>query len=252
MMKLAQSRFSMRSVWRWIGLVLLAVVISAVIWFLTPLGPLEGADDSLRNSEDVVVDEDPWFTFTPVDAETTGLILYPGARVDPVSYAPAARAIAEQGFLTVVVPMPLNMAILSPNRAEEVIAAHPEIETWVIGGHSHGGSMAAQFANTHRSTIQGVILWAASPGVSTSLRNGGQAVQLVYGTDDCIAKPEEILATRPRLPEDTEIVVIEGGNHLQFGWYEGQLGACVPSVNLEDQQAITIAAAVEFLKDLDR
>ncbi|MDH5615077.1 MAG: alpha/beta hydrolase [Acidimicrobiia bacterium] len=251
-MRLVRSGFEMRRIWRWVVLVILAVVISAVIWFLIPLGPLDGADDSLISGENVLVDDDPWLTFTPIDQAATGLILYPGARVNPVSYAPAARAIAEEGYLTVVVPMPFNMAVLSPNRAEEVIAAHPEIETWAIGGHSLGGAMAAQFANTHRTVTKGVILWAAYPGVNTSLRNGGQAVQVVYGTSDCISTPEEVLATKVRLPADAEIVAIEGGNHLQFGWYEGQAGSCAPSISLADQQAIVVESAVEFLDDLDR
>jgi len=242
----------MRRAWRWFVLVILAVMISAIIWFLIPLGPLDGAEDSLKDSESVLVDDDPWLTFNPVDEPTTGLILYPGARVHPVSYAPVARAIAEEGYLTVIVPMPLNMAVLSPNRAEEVIDAHPEIQVWAIGGHSLGGGMAAQFANTHRTDIRGVILWGAYPGVNTSLRNGGQAVQVVYGTADCISTPEQILATRARLPEEAELIAIEGGNHLQFGWYEGQIGSCVPSISLADQQAITVEAAVEFLEDLDR
>ena len=242
----------MRRAWRWFVLVILAVVIAAVIWFVIPLGPLDGAEESLRSGDNVIVDDEPWLTFTPVDQASTGLIFYPGARVHPVSYAPAARAIAEEGYLTVIVPMPLNLAVLSPNRAEAIIAAHPEIETWVIAGHSLGGSMAAQFANTHRNDIRGVILWAAYPGVNTSLRNGGQIVQVVYGTRDCISTPDEVLATRSRLPEDVEVIAIDGGNHLQFGWYEGQMGSCAPAISLEDQQATAIAAAVDFLDDLDR
>ena len=246
------TRFDVRRVWRWVVLVIVAALISGVIWFLMPLGPLDGADDALIDGENVLVGEDPWLTFTPIDGATTGLVLYPGARVHPVSYAPAARAIAEAGYLTVVVPMPLNLAVLSPNRAGDVIAAHPEIETWAIGGHSLGGAMAAQFANTHRTEIQGVILWAAYPTVNTSLRNGQQAVQLLYGTSDCINTPEEVLAGKSRLPDDAEILPIQGGNHLQFGWYEGQLGACAPSISLDEQQAIVVGAAVDFLDDLDR
>jgi hypothetical protein len=230
----------------------LAVVIAALIWFLLPLGPLEGARDSLEGNESVLVDDDPWLTFTPVESTTTGFIFYPGARVDPVAYAPAARAIAEAGYPTIIVPMPFNLAVLSPNRAEEVIEAHPEIENWAIGGHSLGGAMAAQFANTHRTVIQGVVLWGAYPGVNTSLRNGGQAVQVVYGTRDCISTPEEVLATTSRLPEDSDLIEIEGGNHMQFGWYEGQMGSCTASISLEDQQAIAIEAAIDFLHDLDR
>ena len=242
----------MRRTLRWVVLVILAVLIAVVIWFLNPLGPLDGAKDSLISSETVLVDDDPWLTFTPVDEATTGLIFYPAARVDPVSYAPAARAIAEEGYLTVIVPMPFNMAVLAPNRGEAVIEAHPEIGTWVIGGHSRGGAMAAQFANTHRTVIQGVVLWAAYPAMNTSLRNGGQAVQAVYGTRDCLSTPEEVLAATRRLPEDTELVAIEGGNHTQFGWYEGQIGSCTALISRPDQQAVAIEALVEFLDDLGR
>jgi hypothetical protein len=39
---------------------------------------------------------------------------------------------------------------------------------------------------------------------------------------------------------------------MQFGWYEDNMGSCPPSISLEEQQAITVAAAVDFLHDLDR
>jgi hypothetical protein len=38
-----------------------------------------------------------------------------------------------------VVPMPFNLAIFGVNSADEVIAAHPEIQNWEIGGHSQLG-----------------------------------------------------------------------------------------------------------------
>jgi pimeloyl-ACP methyl ester carboxylesterase len=242
----------MRRTWRWILLVTLAVLLAGLIYFLIPLGPLDGTGASLVDSESVAVTDDPWLTFAPVDGPTTGFIFYPGARVNPESYAPAAREVADNGYLAVIVPMPLNLAILSPNRATAVIEAHPEIETWVIGGHSLGGAMAAQYANTRRTTIQGVVLWGTVLGVNTSLRNSGQAVLAVYGTQDCISTPEEVLAAAIRLPEDATLVPIEGGNHAQFGWYDGQPGGCIPSVSLEEQQTQAVEAVIEFLKDLDR
>jgi len=44
----------------------------------------------------------------------SGFIMYPGGRVDARSYAPAAHSIAAHGFLVVIVPMPLNLAIFAP------------------------------------------------------------------------------------------------------------------------------------------
>lgn len=242
----------MRRVWRWFALVLVAAVIAFVIWFLIPLGPLDGVSNALVDGDAVAVDDDPWLTFSPLSGSATGLIFYPGARVHPESYAPAARAIAEEGYLAVIVPMPLNMAVLSPNRAEQVMEAHPEIETWVIGGHSLGGAMAAQFANNRRTAIDGVVLWGAYPGANTSLRNAGQEVLVVYGTRDCISTPDEVLAGTIRLPEEAMLVPIEGGNHTQFGWYDGQPGSCAPTISLEEQQSIAIEATLDLLDQLDR
>ena len=50
-----------------------------------------------------------------------GLILYPGGLVDPQAYAPAARDIASAGFLVVIPPMPLDLAVFAPGKAGEVI-----------------------------------------------------------------------------------------------------------------------------------
>ena len=91
------------------------------------------------------------------------MIFYPGGRVDPRSYAPAARAIAAQGYLAVITPMPLNLAVFTPGRAAQVIAAYPEIHTWAIGGHSLGGAMAANFSHKSRRGA-GAVLLGGLPG----------------------------------------------------------------------------------------
>ncbi|MCX5898386.1 MAG: hypothetical protein NTY29_09355, partial [Proteobacteria bacterium] len=46
-----------------------------------------------------------------------GFIFYPGGLVDPRAYAPPARAIAAKGYLTVIVKMVGDLAVLSSNRA---------------------------------------------------------------------------------------------------------------------------------------
>ena len=61
----------------------------------------------------------------------------------------------------IVPELTLNLAVLDPDAADDVIAAHPEIARWVIGGHSLGGTFAARYANEHRETVSGLVLWAA-------------------------------------------------------------------------------------------
>ncbi len=118
------------------------------MWALTPLGPGPTALETLGGTNKVAVTEaDDRYEFAPRGTEpTSAVILYPGGRVDARSYAPLAARIAERGHLVVIPVMPLSLAVLDANAADEVIAAHPEVETWVVGGHSLGGAMAAQYA----------------------------------------------------------------------------------------------------------
>jgi hypothetical protein len=192
-------------------------------------------------------------TFRPVDQRlSTGLIFYPGGRVEPGSYAPAARDIAAKGYLVVIVPMPLNLSFFAPNRASAVIASFPEVEHWVIGGHSLGGAMAARFAYQNPSAVEGLLLWASYPARGNDLSDRDILVTSVYGTRDGLAPPDEIIASRPLLPADTEWVEIAGGNHAQFGWYGPQSGDDPATISREAQQREAVAASVALLERVEQ
>jgi pimeloyl-ACP methyl ester carboxylesterase len=169
--------------------------------------------------------------------------------VDYRSYAPTARAIAAQGHLVVIPPMPLSLAVLAPDRATEVMAALPEIERWAIGGHSLGGAMAAHYAYQNPAAIAELVLWAAYPPSSDDMSaRHDLAVLSIYGTLD--GQAEELAAAQSLLPLDTEWVVIEGGNHAQFGWYGPQSGDNPATISREEQQSQIVAATVAFLEKL--
>ncbi len=59
-----------------------------------------------------------------------GLVLYPGALVDPVAYVPLAHKIAEQGIYCVIVKMPFNFAFFNSNAANNIIASAPQVQYW--------------------------------------------------------------------------------------------------------------------------
>jgi pimeloyl-ACP methyl ester carboxylesterase len=238
-------------------LILLVVLLLAAAgfaaWAYTPLGPLPEAIAALRSDAEVQVTTEPWLTFTPTDAQpTTGFIIYPGGRVDARSYAPFARAIAARGYLVVIAPMPFNLAVFKPAAADAVIAAHPEIEHWAIGGHSLGGAMAANFIYTHPDAIEGLALWAAYPAGGNSLADRPVAVASIYGTRDGLATQADVDASRPLLPADTRFVPIEGGNHAQMGWYGPQGGDGTASISREAQQAEVVDATAALLEGLNR
>ncbi len=236
---------------RW-WLILLVLLFTGaagfVIWGSTPLGPMPEALTTLDSGPEVTVTTERWLTFTPTEAVTTGLILYPGGRVDPRAYAPTARAIAEEGVLVVIVPMPLNLAVLAPNRAQAVMDAHPEIDTWAIGGHSLGGAMAARFTDEHPERIDGLVLWASYPAEGNSLADQDSlAVVSIYASEDGLATLEEIEASRPLLPPQTQWVEIAGGNHAQFGWYGPQGGDGLAEISRKVQQYLVVEATLDRL-----
>ncbi len=233
-------------------LILAVFTIGFLFWVLYIPSPMDEALAATVSNSSVTVSNNEWLAFRPRNEEVRlGLIFYPGARVDYRAYSPAMKAIAERGYLVVVPPMPLNMALFAPERAADVKKAYPEIKKWVIGGHSMGGAFAAQYAAQHPEKITGLILWAAYPPGSTSFKYSEIPVLSIYGSFDEIATPDEIMASRTILPSNTEFIEITGGNHAQFGWYGNQSGDGQPSISREEQQNQVIDLTVKFLAKIE-
>ena len=238
--------------WWWLlPLALVLVLAGFVVWASAAAAPMPEALAALESDTQVQVETEPWLIFRPADGQpSAGLVLYPGARVDPIAYAPAAHALAAEGYLVVLVPMPLNLAILAPNRVAEVMVAFPEIDRWAVGGHSLGGAMAARFAYQNPQMVQGLVLWAAYPASGDDLSSYSMAAASIYGTRDGLATEEELAASRLLLPQDTAWLAIEGGNHAQFGWYGEQAGDGVATISRDEQQAQIISATGLLLSRL--
>ena len=242
--------------WWWLILTAIAVPLVAVagfVWWATSgPEPMPEALAALQSDSQVEVQQEPWLVFRPREGKaTTGLILYPGGRVDSRAYAPAARALAEEGYLVTLVPMPLDLAFFAPNRASEVLAAFPAVDDWAIGGHSLGGAMAANFVYQNPDAVDGLVLWAAYPAEGNDLSDYDQHVVSIYGTRDGVASGEEIAASQALLPPTTRWVPIEGGNHAQFGWYGPQGGDNAATISRSEQQAQMVAATLELLQGLN-
>ena len=233
------------------SLALVALLAGFVAWAETPLGPMPEAHAALQSDSSVDVRIDRWLVFSPADSNTrTALIIYPGGRVDPRSYAPAAHAIAARGYLTIIVPMPLNLAVLGINSAANVIESYPEIQNWAIGGHSLGGTMAAQFAYKNASKIKGLVFWAAYPASGNDLSKLNVAAVTIHGSNDGLVSQSQIDDSLGLLPVDTVSVEIEGGNHAQFGWYGRQPGDNEATISRELQQDQIVTATAMLLEKL--
>jgi hypothetical protein len=224
-----------------------------LLWASNPLGPMEEALSALESDHLVRVNYTDGIEFTPENTRpTAGFIFYPGGRVDPRSYAPFARQIAEEGYLVVIVPMPLNLAVFAPNRAGQVIQAHPDIQFWTLGGHSLGGAMAASFTGNNLEQVTGLSLWASYPPGSTDLSTSGLTAVSIYGSEDRVLNSEQFEQSRHLLPPGTNWMRIEGGNHAQFGWYGLQPGDGEALISRQEQQDQVVSATLDLLIRIDR
>jgi dienelactone hydrolase len=234
--------------------VCLAVVIvlsGFVIWAETPSVPMEEAYNALQSDALVSVSQGQWLVFQPNNNNyTTGLIFYPGGRVNYLSYAPYAHAIAAEGYLVVIVRMPFNLAVFGANAAGDVIVAYPNVSNWAIGGHSLGGSMAAQYAHDNQDKIEGLVLLASYPASNTDLSKQNLSVVTIHGSNDGLVSDKQIVDSLKQLPSNTVRVEIAGGNHAQFGWYGAQSGDNEATISREQQQNQTVTAIVNLLVNI--
>lgn len=193
-----------------------------------------------------------WYVFEPAGEPIAGLVFYPGGLVDAAAYAPLMARLSEGGVLSVVTPMPLELAVLGIGRATDVLAAFPHIDTWVMAGHSLGGAMAAEYVQANADAVDGLALLASFPAASTDLSSLPIRAVSTYGTENGVTSADRFEASMERLPPGTELVVIEGGNHAQFGHYGPQTGDGMATIDREEQQRQTAETLLAFVAELHR
>ena len=177
----------------------------------------------------------------------TGIIFYPGAKVEAAAYEPLMLDLAARGYLCVLCEMPSNIAFLDINAAKDVLPLYPSVEHWYLAGHSMGGSAAGNFTSKNPGTFDGLILLAS---YTVDDQDGCVARALsIYGSADGVINRENYEKNRENLPADTTELVIEGGNHAGFGAYGPQSGDGTASITPEDQQHQTADAAAAWIEE---
>lgn len=226
--------------------VVAVLLLCGVCWAYT--ADYYHADDAavvaMSSAADVTVKQKGnTLAFIPENAET-GLIFYPGGKVEYTAYAPLMRALADNGVIGVLVKMPLNLAVLDVNAADGIPEQYPQIKHWYIGGHSLGGSMAASHAAKNTSTYDGLALLASYS--TADLSTSGLSVISIFGSKDGVLNMEKYAEYRRNLPAAFEEHIIEGGCHAGFGSYGPQDSDGVPTITGGEQIAETVRLLTAF------
>lgn len=184
--------------------------------------------------------------YVPNEEYDTGIVFYPGGKVEHRAYIPLMKAIASQGVLCILVDMPFNLAVFDINRADGVYEGFVSVDHWYMAGHSLGGSMAAEYALEKQSIFDGVILLASYSAADLSKTN--LKILSIYGSADGVLDRESYDENRFNLPSKTTEHVLPGGNHAYFGVYGEQSGDGDATLTNREQIEETAQKIIEFVK----
>ena len=212
-----------------IGGLLLAAIVGIVIWSQVGVYQAEPQPLAAVKADDriVITDTDSGIVMEPADGQSdVGLVFIPGAKVDPWAYASKLSGVVAEEGVTVVITKPwLNLAFFDLRPLGSFEALAPDIDTWLVGGHSLGGVKACMLA----PESQGLVLFASY--CSNDLSEWDEPVLSISGSEDGLSTPEKIADARHLLPRDADFVEIDGASHSSFGDYGHQDGDGTPTIS---------------------
>jgi hypothetical protein len=220
-------------------IIILSLAVALTCAFFIYVSDYYRADDmaiAVMQNESGLIVQDNMIILTPTTPSDTALIFYPGAKVEYIAYLPILEKLRQNGVTCVLVRMPFNMAIFDQNAADKVFSMLPGIKNWYIGGHSLGGAMASGYTANHKDKVKGLILLGAYIYGDVSPHDA----LTIYGTLN--ANLEE------NIHYTENVVVIEGGNHAQFGNYGEQRGDLPAAISRDEQQNIAVNAILDFIQ----
>lgn len=230
--------------------IIIVLILSLVGGTVYYINDYYRAEDSavvlFASSKTDISEENGVYTFNSENAKT-GVIFYPGGKVEATAYAPLMYALAEDGILSILVTMPGNLAVLDMNAAEGLCEQYPDIESWYMAGHSLGGSMAASYIAENSKDFDGIILLASYS--TADLSNSGLDVLSIYGSNDGVLNMEKYEEYKINLPDDFSEFVIDGGCHAYFGAYGEQDGDKKATITREEQIEITVNEIKQFINN---
>ncbi|MBQ9899835.1 MAG: alpha/beta hydrolase [Acholeplasmatales bacterium] len=225
-----------------LSLFIVVLGLSFYAYFENPSKAKSEARDYLVSTEDVSVSKIDLGYYFDGSGTDDLIIFYPGARVEMEAYAPMMYKLAENGVDTIIVKMPFNFPMFGKDKANKIINEY-EYKNYYISGHSLGGIMAGEYI-VKTDKIAGIIFMAS---YSTKKINDNVKALSLYGSNDKVLSIDQYNKNKKNFPSNYEELVIEGGNHSQFGLYGKQQGDGKADISFSEQQDIIINKIVDFV-----
>jgi len=209
--------------------------------------------EEIESAGDVkIIDiDDDAIVFEPEGEYTTGIVFYPGGKVEYSAYAGLMYKLAEEGYVCVLVRMPENLAFLDIDAADGVSGYFDDVDDWYLAGHSLGGVAASLYLgeqiDADTNEYDGIILLASYSTYDFS--DTDIRVLSIYGSNDGILNMESYEDSKENVPADFTEYIIDGGIHSYFGCYGIQDGDGEPLITNIEQIEETTKVISDWIND---
>lgn len=189
-------------------------------------------------------------SFRTIRPDAPEFIFIPGGLTDPVAYTPLARKLCENGISVHIIKMPYRMAKFGYNKINDLFDFDDPNQMYILGGHSQGAKMAAQFVHENPDKLKALIIMGTSHPRDFDLSYSTLPTLKLYAEHDGLASTREVLENEDKLPIGTKLRMIEGGNHSQFGNLGHLLGDDAATITTVHQRETIVEEIVFFLKSI--
>ena len=203
-------------------IVILSAIVGAII-FLQPVKADNVAFEEAKKNQDITIKDDGsnW-VITPKQQSKADLIFYTGGLVEEKAYINNLSKVAAQETITIYIPKILfNLAFFDIGAADKVIQKY-KLSNIYVAGHSLGGVAACYYTKDHKDKVKGLVLMASYCDKPISDYKG--EVLSIAGDQDGVINFTKKDEADKLLPENSQIALIPGMNHGQFGNYGNQKG----------------------------
>jgi len=240
-------RWSKRKIFRTIWF---SIVIIVFGWYWTTFQSRNLPKDTFDNAEQVTVTKSDDFITFQSDTAKSGIhvIFFQGGLTDPLAYSPLCKNLAKNGFTCHLIKMNWRLPQYDYKKTHTLFDLKKG--NYVIGGHSQGGKMAAQIVYENPTLFKGLFLLGTSHPRDIDLAALSIPTIKLYAEKDGLASVSEVMENKSRLPKNSELVFIKGGNHSQFGYLGKLLMDNSADISLEEQQKVTLENIVKFLHEI--
>jgi hypothetical protein len=225
-----------------------SIVTILFIWNWNTFQSHNLPENTFLNSDFVsVIETDDKISFKSITSENElEVIFFQGGLTDPKAYAPLCRKIAENGFTCHLIKMDWRMPQWDYLKINEMFDL--KNGNYIIGGHSQGAKIASQFVYENPNLINGLFLLGTSHPRDFDLSDRNLPTIKLYAEFDGLASVPEVMENKAKLPKNTDMIKVVGGNHSQFGYLGKLLMDSSPVISLEEQQKQTYNNLILFME----